>query len=373
MTTHIALPPGGPISCSRPQQAPSPSPSQDPTPSPTLTCSPEPSNPENELLGLEEIKLHAITTIPRDSPPRRNPFPNVKHYRMEDINLEYGWIILMCCYFSSGIIDAVSYSSWSVFVGIQTGVFSFCIPTKSSPANRANLPGNTIFAGLGLSHQPNSISPHIRTKALISIGSFCMGSVLFGHLHRHAGMLRRSIMSLSSLIQLLCVATAAALATEGMVVPSRVAVKCDPASATQIGQSITNCTDQTPLTWLAVAPVSFLAFQAAGQVYLSRALGCPDLPTIVLTSLYCDLMANLSGIWTSWRKRETARDFFFVTEKKHGRRFIAILLLWCGAVIGGFASKSPGGPGGALWVAAAVKLGILVAWFFWREDKASMV
>jgi uncharacterized membrane protein YoaK (UPF0700 family) len=331
--------------------------SQDATPIPTRPSSPKPSNPnglKDEVpLDLQAVNLRAMESARSQQHPRTpNPFKQFKHHMKEEVNLEYSWIIIMCCFFSSGIIDAVSYNSWSVFVEIQIG--------------------NTIFAGLGLSHQPESGSPKGWTKALTSIAGFCIGPVVFDHFHMHGGVRRRAVMLVSFFVQFLYILTATVLTTI-CTVSGRPGAKGEFSSGAWHDQAMMDCIDRTPLNWADLATVAILAFQASDQVYLSRALGYNDLPTIVLTILYCDFRSNLHGIYRAWATRQTAKDFFFVKGKKQMRRVIAIVLLFSGAVIGGLARKSPHGSGMALWVAVAVKLGILVAWFCWKKKEPSIV
>jgi uncharacterized membrane protein YoaK (UPF0700 family) len=294
-------------------------PSQESTPLPTRPSSSLRLRLKDDSIDIEKVNLGAVNSAGQQAPLGLISFPRFKHHMMEELSLEYSWIIIMCCFFSSGIIDAISFNSWSVFVELQTG--------------------NTIFTGLSLSHQPASSSHKAWTKALISIVSFCIGSFVFCHFHRHGGVRRRAVVATSFLVQFLCVAAAAAaLATTG-VVSSRPAEKGEFSSGAYNGIAMEDCIDRTPLNWADLAPMSIFAFQASGQVYMSRVLGYNDLPTIALTTLYCDFMSNLQGIWNTWVRRESAKDFFFVEEKKQVRRVMATLLLFAGAAIGGFASK----------------------------------
>jgi antirestriction protein ArdC len=53
------------------------------------------------------------------------------------------------------------------------------------------------------------------------------------------------------------------------------------------------------------------------------------------------------------------------------RRALGAILLFAGAVSGGFLSKSWVGFAGALWIAAFLKLVITVAWVLWKPKSSS--
>lgn len=119
------------------------------------------------------------------------------------------------------------------------------------------------------------------------------------------------------------------------------------------GNIIETVRDSFP--WTDFAPITLLAFQSAGQIVASRVLKYNAMPTVVLTSLYCDLMSD-------------ARLFTApVTDNAdRSRRSVGAVLLFAGAVGGGFLSKSWTGFAGALWIAAFLKTGIAVAWCCWK-------
>lgn len=111
--------------------------------------------------------------------------------------------------------------------------------------------------------------------------------------------------------------------------------------------------------WSDLAPIIILAFQSAGQIVASRVLKYNSMPTVVLTSLYCDMMSD-AKLFASPITDNADRN----------RRAAGAVLLFAGAVSGGFLSKSWAGFAGALWIAAFFKMCIVVAWCFWKP-KAS--
>ena len=112
------------------------------------------------------------------------------------------------------------------------------------------------------------------------------------------------------------------------------------------------------LHWHVLVPLALVAFQSSGQAVTSRALHYNSMTSVVLTSIYCDLFADpklLAGI---------------TENAERNRRAAAPVLLLAGAVLGGLFSRSGVGLLGALWLAAGLKGGVIVAWLLWREEPA---
>lgn len=195
------------------------------------------------------------------------------------------------------------------------------------PPRRA---GNTIFVALGTSGQNNK--PFGWAYSLCSIGCFAAGSLAFAQAHKLAGggRLRRTV-ALSFLAQTLFITVAAAVTQAGLVngtypSPTR-AVRPD---------------------FHDLAVVALLSFQAAGQIVNSRGLGVSEVPTVVITSLVCDLLCDPALLARANPKRD--------------RRAIAFVLTLVGAIAGGWLSKSMGAVQPSLWLAAAIKACITVYW-----------
>jgi uncharacterized membrane protein YoaK (UPF0700 family) len=104
-------------------------------------------------------------------------------------------------------------------------------------------------------------------------------------------------------------------------------------------------------------PLAFLSFQAGMQIVASRQLGLNEIPTVVLTSVYCDI-ANDKALFAPVRK-----------NVKRNRRVGAVLSLLIGAIVGGWVNKSRGGMATALWMAAFVKACLVGAWVFWKSKE----
>jgi hypothetical protein len=148
-------------------------------------------------------------------------------------------------------------------------------------------------------------------------------------------VLRRSTFAASFFLQTVLIATAAAL-VQGDVAPGIL-----PAGAEY---------------YIQLVPLPMLSFQAGQQSVASRQLGLNEIPTTVLTSVYCDLGndANLFGpLNSNWPRN---------------RRFVAVAAILLGAVIGGWLTRTSGGLAAPLWTAAGVKLCITVAWLAWKAE-----
>lgn len=108
---------------------------------------------------------------------------------------------------------------------------------------------------------------------------------------------------------------------------------------------------------LVLVPVGLLAFQFGGQVVASRVLGFNEVPTSVLTSLYCDLLSD---------PRLFAR---IGTNEKRDRRVLAMLMLLGGGIVGAWLQRSDAGMPPAIWIAGGLKLVVAVSWLFWRSKR----
>lgn len=105
---------------------------------------------------------------------------------------------------------------------------------------------------------------------------------------------------------------------------------------------------------LTLAPLALMAFQFGGQIVTSRVLGFNEVPTNVLTSLYCDLLSD-PLLWAP-----------LGGNVKRNRRVVAVLLMLVGAIIGAWLQRSGAGMPAALWIAGAVKMVIAGAWLGWK-------
>ncbi|OQE44941.1 hypothetical protein PENCOP_c002G04515 [Penicillium coprophilum] len=222
--------------------------------------------------------------------------------------------------FLTGLCDSSAYNAWSCFLGMQTG--------------------NTIFLGLGASNQPNN-KPWGWLKSFVSIASFFFGAMIFSIAMRSVGAVRRGTLFLSFLIQTLLIIVAVAL-IEADVIPHT------SADAALDGGVL----------FLELIPIGLLAFQSAGGMTCSRALGYNEIPTVVLTSVYFDIASDPKLV-----DKPTA-------NAKRNRRIGGVVCLLIGAIVGGWLSRSSGGMQSALWMAAGMKFVAAFAWLFWKAAPA---
>ncbi|KAK8033462.1 hypothetical protein PG991_002860 [Apiospora marii] len=201
------------------------------------------------------------------------------------VDTRAGYIPLLILCFVTGLTDGTLYNAYGTFVSMQTG--------------------NTIFIALGTSGQNNK--PYGWARSLCSLGCFAIGCVSFARLHKLIGghRLRRTLLFSFSL-QTVCVAVAAAIIQSGVIdgtYPSR--------------------GDPNRVNFTELAAVALLSFQAAGQIVNSRGLGVSEVPTVVITSLLCDLVSD---------------EHLLVGLSKNGkrnRRTVAFVLTLAGAICGG--------------------------------------
>jgi uncharacterized membrane protein YoaK (UPF0700 family) len=104
--------------------------------------------------------------------------------------------------------------------------------------------------------------------------------------------------------------------------------------------------------WNQEVPIVLLSLQSAGQIVASRSLGFNEIPTVVITSLLCDLMSD--------------PKLFLLRNDKRDRRIIAFVLTLVGAIVGGWVTKATGAISPILWLSAAIKGLLVLAWGFWK-------
>ncbi|KAK5064993.1 hypothetical protein LTR84_000828 [Exophiala bonariae] len=271
-----------------------------------------------------------------------------QRYLYQDLDTSYMGLVVIVCFFISGLIDSVAFNSWNCFVQMQTG--------------------NTVFAALGLGGQPKASHDQQYYKSLTSIAAFCHGTLFFSALHRYPTGLseqpssrRRVIFIISFSVQTVFIIIAASLVTVNLV-------SNKPFESGTFSSGSAKNPSKMP-NFLDLCPVAILAFQAAGQVTLSRLLAMLDLPTIVLSTLYHDFTADLYSLRTSWRNRTSLQHFFLGPQRRQATRLASILSLFIGGIVGGETYKSKAGMAGALWMAAGLKLAVTMAYVFWRQEK----
>lgn len=114
-----------------------------------------------------------------------------------------------------------------------------------------------------------------------------------------------------------------------------------------------------PHNCIVLLPLVLLAMQSGGQCVLSRFLGYNELPTVVLTSGYCDLAMD-------------PNVFGGLTENsKRNRRLASIFMVITGAILGGFLTTG-GNIELALWIVGGIKMGMAGVWLFWRAKSVHL-
>ncbi|RDA95278.1 hypothetical protein CP533_3478 [Ophiocordyceps camponoti-saundersi (nom. inval.)] len=230
---------------------------------------------------------------------------------LQDVDVRLAYLPLLACCFVSGLTDGTIYN------------------------------GNTIFVALGTSGQNNK--PYGWARSLCSIVFFVLGSFTFARLYQWLGGKRRGTLTLSFFSQA-CIVIVAAAMVQGGVIEGRYPSTRAPSSA-----SASN------VDFKELIIIALLSFQAAGQIVSSRSVGVGEVPTVVVTSMLCDLVSD--------------RGLFSLSpNEKRTRRFCAFVLTLVGAICGGWISKAAQAVGPSLWTVAAIKLVIATAWAFWRGE-----
>ncbi|KAF3128706.1 hypothetical protein TWF703_009287 [Orbilia oligospora] len=216
----------------------------------------------------------------------------LRKYNATQIDKSWTSIPVLATSYVSGLTDSAAYNAWSCFISMQTGCFMFGVATIA----------------------------------------FCS---------RKAGATLRGTLVTSFFVQATLIIIAASL-VEGKVVPI-------PGREEQLHAS-----EPTPYYHISLLPLAFLAFQAAGQIVASRSFGHNHIPSIVLTSLYSDLVADPL--------------FFQPVNVKRNERIASAVLVLTGAISGGWIMRESS-MAAVLWFAAAIKYAIMVGFIFWPADK----
>lgn len=215
-------------------------------------------------------------------------------------------------------------------------------PSPNKRLARANQAlGNTVFIALGVSGQPE-YPAYLWAKSLIALAVFLSSNVFFIHLCRALNPLQRSTLILSFGLQTVSLTVAAAVVQAGIVDPRPE----DP---------------RAPIQWMQILPITLLAFQAAGQICTSRLLSFDEIPTVVLTTLLCDLLVDTNLYARPWS-----------ANPKRNRRIAAFLALLLGAMTAGGLSRTTN-MASSLWLAVALKGTITLSWFVWRDGSGAVI
>lgn len=215
--------------------------------------------------------------------------------------------------------------------------------------------GNTIFIGLGVNGQPDSAPRYSWSKSLLAVLCFALGALFFSSFHRYFGAQKRWVLVCSFTIQALLVFIVALIAT------TRTIENYPPLVVTAKDAEFLTFTLPSGFPASDFGPVALLAFQSAGQIVASRVLKYNAMPTVVLTSLYCDLMSD-AQLFTAPLGENPDRN----------RRVLGALLLLAGAISGAYLTKSDAGFMGGLWIGFGLKVVMALAWLLWREKKESV-
>ncbi|KAL2754088.1 hypothetical protein ACRALDRAFT_1075971 [Sodiomyces alcalophilus JCM 7366] len=275
--------------------------------------------------NMRIYSVFACTSAATHGKPRRRPW--LARLR-DDIHARHTDLPLFACSFASGLCDSMTINAAGTFVSMQTG--------------------NTVFLALGSAGLPHGES-FLWLRSLTSIASFALGCFVFGQT-RHFRPRRKATLALSFLVQAATIFVAAALAQSGVV--SDLARTSVPGFGT--GDDFVSTSGR-----MVLLPIGLLAWQFGGQIVTSRVLGYGEVPTCVLTSVYCDLFSDPNILAPVPR------------NVKRNRRVMAICTLLAGGISGGWLQRSSAGMTGVLWIAGSIKIAIACAWALWPSEEAS--
>ncbi|KAM7184841.1 duf1275 domain protein [Naviculisporaceae sp. PSN 640] len=259
--------------------------------------------------------------------PAANSLPaRWKPHFMVQVRRERADVLLILCFLITGLLDSSCISVWGSFVSMQTG--------------------NSVYIGLGLSAPTQSTR---WVKSSVSVISFCIGSFIFSRFHHFFSPKRRWVLCASFTVQTAITILAASIVTLSREPPH--------------GIPSPGIDDHEKLVWHILWPIALLAFQSAGQAVTSRVLRYNGLTTVALTGVYCDLFSDKEiFVWKGDPDNTAERN----------RRVGAPICLLVGAFLGGRFAHSSLGVAGALWMASALKLAVVIAWAVWPAEEVCL-
>lgn len=257
-----------------------------------------------------------ISSHEQELPTRQSALSRLRAHLAVEVSTTHADIFMLTCCLISGLVDSTIYNAYGTFVSMQTG--------------------NTIFIGLGPSGPRSTTIPYGWAKSLTSIACFCTGCFCFSRISIYAGSLRRSTLGASFLLQSMFIFVAAAIIEAGVVDGALNYVSTD-------------------ITWRDEIPIALLSFQAAGQIISSRALNLSDIPSVVITSMLCDISSDPNIIAP------------LGSNVNRNRKVLAFFAILVGAIIGGYIGKATGRVQVNLWIAGSLKMLITFAWVLWPE------
>ncbi|KAF2123171.1 hypothetical protein BDV96DRAFT_626911 [Lophiotrema nucula] len=234
-----------------------------------------------------------------------------QRYMHETLNVQYGDVPLLVSVLVTGLLDAATYNQWGVFVGVQTG--------------------NTIILALATAGLPEN-RRHSFVPYLTSLASFLVGAYVTFLVSRHVNKHSRIFLTSVFLVQGLLLCLTATLGSVDFV----------PRGPEGTASEFAN------MRMLISLPI--LAFHFGMQMASSRILGFMELPTIMITAGYGDLMGDPDLFSLRW-------------DAMRARRMGSVVLMLAGGIVGAWIKKLGCGVWVPMWVAAGLK--ILLAVGIW--------
>lgn len=257
-------------------------------------------------------------------------------YLLGDVDPKHGDLALLAYCYVSGLLDAVAFYNWGVFVAMQTGKRLFLHEAKARQIDHGA--GNTVILCLSTARLPSS-QPYGYGSTLTALLSFLVGAIMTTHISLRLGAKKRPVLFTNMLIQGLLICLCAALITAG------------------ITPTVTNGGEDPLLRPEIMGGIAPLAFQTGMQIATSRLLGFgQEIPVNVLTSTYAALAADTK--------------IFVWDNKPRNRRLAAVVLFFGGALCATWILKVGPGTVLAIWLGAGIKLVTALAVGLFMPEKA---
>ncbi|KAG7002041.1 hypothetical protein G7Y79_00029g063370 [Physcia stellaris] len=277
------------------------------------TCTTPTNRSPQGSMTLNDLEIGQSANV-----SQRTSKSRIRRHFQDDVSKDWTDVLLLLCWFTTGFLDSTIFKAYGTFVSMQTG--------------------NTVLIGLGASNARSNEQPYRWAKSLTSLICFVTGCLFFSRCSRALGELRRSTLMISFLFQSLILLIAATVVQIGLV-------------QGRLDRIIND------IVWLQEIPIALLSFQAPGGTCGSRQLGFFETPTVVVTTMIYDFASD-PKLFAPLRE-----------NPPRNRRFGGFVGMLVGAIAGGWVTTAMGHIHVTLWVAAAIKASIGLAWVVWPKKE----
>lgn len=285
-------------------------------------------NAEEDNTKSKELKLP--TSRSRASSSARAA-SSLRSYLLRSPTRAFLQLHLLFISFTTGLLDASTYSDYGIFASNQTGNSIILLVEAMSSVRR-------------VSSEERTQKDTLILTVGVSLASFLAFGTLFGQIAARLDCkTARGWLLLSTFIQAVLLLLPAVLLQAGTLKLHHLSMASESGSES----TGTGTTDTHSARVHDAVSIFLLAASAGMQVAMSRSLSIPEIPTAMMTSVYADIIID-PNLFTLdlWTKKVKSRNM----------RFCYVFMLAMGTIVGALVWIYRGSAA-VLWVAFALRLG----------------